>query len=103
MLQSSIRLGDALTNDIAYTNSLQKLGRYETTLMNALTKTQQMLLDLQSSRREAETATAEQSTAASTPPSEHHRGSPRKRGCRPLVTKSSKDGSSSLPKRRTTQ
>ena len=61
LLESSVTLGDALTTDFAYTNSLHKLGRHETSLMNSLTKTQQMLLDLQSSRRQAEAVAAEQS------------------------------------------
>ena len=65
LLESSITLGDALTTDFAYTNSLHKLGRHETSLMNSLTKTQQMLVDLQSSRREAEAAVA---AAEASPP-----------------------------------
>ena len=54
LFESSVTLGDALTTDFAYTNSLHKLGRHETSLMNSLTKTQQMLSDLQSSRRQTE-------------------------------------------------
>jgi hypothetical protein len=50
LLAQSIRLGQALTTDMSYSNSLQKLGRHETSLMGALIKTQEMLADLQSSR-----------------------------------------------------
>ena len=53
LLESSIRLGDALTDDFAFTNSLQKLGRHEASLMNALSKTHEMLERLQRSRRAA--------------------------------------------------
>ena len=37
-LEQSIRLGDALTTDICYTNSLQRLSRHETMLTNRLNK-----------------------------------------------------------------
>ena len=38
LLEQSITLGDALTNDFGFTNSLQKLGRHETSLMNSAEK-----------------------------------------------------------------
>ncbi|HUT02982.1 MAG TPA: hypothetical protein VM163_03735 [bacterium] len=46
----SVQLGDALIQDGAFGDGLGKLARHETTLMNALTKTLQMLFLLQSSR-----------------------------------------------------
>ena len=46
----SVQLGDALIQDGAFGDGLGKLARHETTLMNALTKTLQMLFLLQGSR-----------------------------------------------------
>jgi len=46
----SIQVGDALIHDSAYGDGLGKLARYETTSMNSLTKTLQMLFLLQGSR-----------------------------------------------------
>lgn len=54
LLEQSITLGDALTNDFGYTNSLQKLGRHETSLTNLLKKTYEMLWALQGNRKQAQ-------------------------------------------------
>jgi hypothetical protein len=43
-------VGDALTQDGVFGDGLGKLARHEATLMNAFTKTLQMLLLLQGSR-----------------------------------------------------
>ena len=52
LLGLSITLGDALTTDFAYTNSLQKLGRHETSLVNMLKKTCEMLREHQANRKQ---------------------------------------------------
>jgi hypothetical protein len=58
LLAQSIRLGDALTTDFGSTDSLRIIGRHETMLMNALTKTRQMLLEeLESSEQSADSET----------------------------------------------
>jgi hypothetical protein len=46
----SVQLGDALIQDGAFGDGLGKLARHETNLMNAFTKTMQMLLLLQGNR-----------------------------------------------------
>ena len=56
----SATLGCALHDDAVNGNALGKLGRHETTLMNNLGKTLQMLLDLQSSGHQTEAAAAEE-------------------------------------------
>lgn len=66
LFQSSARLGGALTNDMAFTNSLGKLGRYETMLMTGLARTHQMLLDLQCSRYRAEGPAVEETEVSPT-------------------------------------
>ena len=50
--KASVHLGLALVNDAANGDALGKLARHETTLMNAFTKTLQMLLLLQENRAE---------------------------------------------------
>ena len=57
--ERSVQLGGALTRDSFYGDGIGKLGRHETSLMNSLTKTLQMLRELQSSRRELEVAAIE--------------------------------------------
>ena len=52
LLGLSITLGDALTTDFAYTNSLQKLDRHETSLVNMLKKTCEMLREAQANRKQ---------------------------------------------------
>jgi hypothetical protein len=52
--QWSIYVGRALIDDGAYSDTLGKLARHEATLMNAFTKTLQMLLLLQSQRSNPE-------------------------------------------------
>ena len=52
LLAESITLGDALTNDFGFTNSLQKLGRHETSLVNMLKKTYEMLREHQGNRKQ---------------------------------------------------
>ena len=54
LLEQSITLGDALTNDFGYTNSLPKLVRYEMSLTNMLKKTYEMLHEFQRSRKKKE-------------------------------------------------
>jgi hypothetical protein len=68
LLESSVRLGRALGDDAKYGNALGKLGRHETTLMSNLAKTQQMLLDLQGSRRQTEAAATEEDEEEPTTP-----------------------------------
>ena len=46
----SVYVGSALLDDAVYGDGLGKLGRHETTLMNAFAKTLQMLLLLQNNR-----------------------------------------------------
>ena len=48
--QKSVHFGYALLNDAQRHDALGKLGRHETTLMNAFTKTLQILLLLQENR-----------------------------------------------------
>jgi hypothetical protein len=50
----SVHFGRALINDGKWNDALGKLARHEATLMNAFTKTLQMLLLLQSNRRREE-------------------------------------------------
>ena len=52
--KASVHLGLALLNDAARGDALGKLARHETTLMNAFTKTLQMLLLLQEKRAQSE-------------------------------------------------
>jgi hypothetical protein len=52
--QASIRFGHALINDARYSDTLGKLTRHEAMLMNAFTKTLQMLLLLQDKRSNTE-------------------------------------------------
>ena len=52
--KASVHLGLALVNDAARGDALGKLARHETTLMNAFTKTLQMLLLLQENRAQSE-------------------------------------------------
>ena len=54
LLEQSITLGDALTNDFGYTNSLPKLVRYEMSLTTMLKKTYEMLHEFQRSRKKKE-------------------------------------------------
>ena len=48
--QKSVHVGFALINDACFSDALGKLTRHEATLMNAFTKTLQMLLLLQENR-----------------------------------------------------
>ena len=48
--KASVLLGKALIDDARYSDALGKLARHEATLMNAFTKTLQMLLLLQEDR-----------------------------------------------------
>ena len=52
--QKSVHFGYALINDGKYGDALGKLARHETTLMNAFTKTLQMLLLLQENRENSD-------------------------------------------------
>ena len=66
----SVRVGRALITDGEYNDALGKLARHETTLMNAFTKTLQMVLLLQRERsQKRETVIVE---AVALPPKESH-------------------------------
>ena len=52
--QPSVHFGQALIDDACFNDALGKLARHEATLMNAFTKTLQMLLLLQDKRSNAE-------------------------------------------------